>query len=121
MSWSVKSVGRPGAVATDIARLIAAVQCTGPEETIKNKVSDFVARALEGFPPGVSVSVEVGFSQSTPNSAKPTENNFSLSMQINTISAPAVDAKPVGAPTPNAFKTETHDPSRTASGPAIRS
>ena len=120
MSWSVKSVGRPEAVVTDIARLVTAVQCTGQEETIKNKVADFVARALEGFHPGTMVSVVVSGSQSTPNSAKPTEINYSLSMQINTISAAAVDNKPVGAPTPNAFKTEPHDPSRAAVGPAIR-
>jgi hypothetical protein len=64
MSWSVKAVGRASAVAEKLALNFAQIQCSEPEETIKNRVAEAVAAALGAFPRDKAVLVEASGHQS---------------------------------------------------------
>ena len=83
MSWSVTAVGKPAKVAEAVAKQIAAVKCSEPEETIKNTLGTAIATALAAFPPGVAAKVEASGSQYVPDTRKPDEkqNTFSVSVQ----------------------------------------
>lgn len=64
MSWSTEAVGKPDAVARKIAADISNIKCQGPEEAIKNEISDVIGLALGDFPPGAVVRVRASGSQS---------------------------------------------------------
>lgn len=63
MSWSVAAVGKASAVAAKIAKDIAAINCSEPEQTIKNSVGAIVATALAAYPDTYAVTVAASGSQ----------------------------------------------------------
>lgn len=69
MSWSVSATGRAAAVAKKLAEDFARVNCSEPEQTIKNNVASAVDAALTAFPPEAPVRVEASGSQSNMNGA----------------------------------------------------
>jgi len=81
MSWSVSVVGKPAAVAAKVAKELAAVKCSEPEEEIKNSVASIVATALGAFPEGAAVKVNASGSQYSPNNDGKKVNNLSVSIE----------------------------------------
>ena len=69
MSWSLNAVGKASAVAKKLANDAASIQCSEPEETIKNGVAAIIATALAAYPETYAVSVSASGSQSSGYSA----------------------------------------------------
>lgn len=85
MSWSVNAIGKPTAVSARIAKEIAAIKCTEPEESIKNLVGAMVSAALAAYPDFYAVKVEANGSQSpgySPDTHQSTGLVNSLSVSI---------------------------------------
>lgn len=82
MSWSVGAVGKASAVAAKIAKDIAAVKCSEPEETIKNSVGTIIATALAAYPDTYAVTVGASGSQGTGHS--PDQPGVAIG-QVNTL------------------------------------
>lgn len=82
MSWSVSAVGKAAAVAAKVAKDLAAIKCSEPEETIKNSVGTIVATALAAYPDTYAVTVNASGSQGPGYSP----DNPGASMgQVNTL------------------------------------
>lgn len=64
MSWSVSAIGKPSAVAEQIAKQCSQYKCAEPEETIRAKFVEMVTTACAAFPDGYAVRVEGNGSQS---------------------------------------------------------
>jgi len=73
MSWSVNAVGKPAAVAAKLAKDLANIRCSEPEETIKHSAATAIAAALAVYPPSWAVLVAASGSQHAPDSTKPDE------------------------------------------------
>lgn len=86
MSWSVGAVGRPSAVAAKLAKDLASIKCSEPEETIKNEVASILATALAAYPDTYAVTVlangsqSPGYDPSKPGASMGLVNSLTLSV-----------------------------------------
>ena len=83
MSWSASAIGKPKAVAENIEKQCTAYKCPEPEETIRQGAAGLVRTALEAFPEGMAVKVDMSGSQST--GSDPTKATNTLSVKIEPI------------------------------------
>ena len=84
MSWSVESIGKPAAVARNLAQQFSSIVCSEPEETIKNTVAQAVDVALKAYPSDVPVEVRARGSQFI-SSDKPGMATNQLHVEINPV------------------------------------
>jgi hypothetical protein len=84
MSWSVSVIGKSQAVKAALAEQFGKINCSEPEQTIKNDTATAIARALSHFPADMVVKVSASGSQSDAlhYGGKPGEFVNTLSMQI---------------------------------------
>ena len=90
MSWSVAQIGKAQAVAAKVQKSFADIDCTEPEQTIKNAVAQAVATALAAYNANMPVRVEANGSQSDddwnkPEAEKTGKKTNSLSVKIEPI------------------------------------
>ena len=76
MSWSIQASGKAKPVAAKLAKDLAQIKCSEPEETIKNKVGEIIAAALGSFSDKIPVTIKASGSQST-------DNNLVVSNSLN--------------------------------------
>ena len=79
MSWGVLAVGKPAAVATNLAIDFAKNKCVEPEETIRQHVAAALAAGLAVAPPNIAVRVEASGSQGTVDGG--IRNTLSVKME----------------------------------------
>ena len=82
MTWQFSRVGKPAAVAADIATTAAQITLQPPEEGIKDAVANLLAVVLAALPSTAAVRVEVG-RQQVPGAPGQTTN--SLYVRVETI------------------------------------
>lgn len=84
MSWSISSIGKPAAVAKEVARRAASVRCAEPEESVKNTVAEIVAKLAATMPIASVVKVEASGSQAKSYDQADALTH-SLSVKIETV------------------------------------
>jgi len=64
MSWFVSAIGKSQAVKSALAEKFGEIECSEPEQTIKNNVSAAIALALSYYPANIAVEVSASGAQS---------------------------------------------------------
>ncbi|MCC8945982.1 hypothetical protein H8A97_12955 [Bradyrhizobium sp. Arg62] len=67
MSWSVSGIGKTPAVKERVISQLNGIKCAEPEETIKGKVGEIIATALDAFPSDCAVQITASGSQYSPS------------------------------------------------------